>query len=183
MSEELLVRHGAPTLAGLKTASLFTCPCTDRQEAISFVRQQNRRLHHKGLRMLPLRFSEHKVLLYLYRPVKLTADLSHVEATDLLKNRGYDPSNSDRCVVHLAQRLRQSQDFPHEIGLFLGYPPEDVRGFIENEAKGCKIVGCWKVYGDEAAARKKFVLYKKCTQVYCARFAQTNDIERLTVAG
>ncbi len=183
MSEELLVRHGAPTLAGLKTANLFTCPCGDRQEILSFVRRQNSKMQTKGLRVIPLRFSEDKALLYLYRPSKLTADLANKEAEHLLKARGYDLSSCDHCVVQLMRRLRQSQDFPHEIGLFLGYPAEDVRGFIENGAKGCKCVGCWKVYGDEAAAQKKFAQYKKCTQVYCARFSETHDIERLTVAG
>lgn len=183
MSEELLVRHGAPTLAGLKTANLFTCPCDSKQDILSFVRRQNSRLQCKGLRMIPLRFSDDKALLYLYRPGKLSADLSNAEAEALLTARGYDLSSCDRCVVQLMRRLRQSQDFPHEIGLFLGYPAEDVRGFIENSAKGCKCVGCWKVYGDEAAARKKFAQYKKCTRVYCQRFAQTHDIERLTVAG
>lgn len=183
MSEELLVRHGAPTLAGLKTANLFTCPCNDQQKILSFVRQQNRHLQTKGLRLIPLRFSDQKVLIYLYRPSRLSADLSCVEAEQLLKSRGYDPSSCDRCVVQLIRRLRQNEDFPHEIGLFLGYPAEDVRGFIENSAKGCKCVGCWKVYGDEAAAQKKFALYKKCTRIYCHRFAVTHDIERLTVAG
>ena len=30
MSEELMVRQCAPTLAGIKTGSLFPCPCTSR---------------------------------------------------------------------------------------------------------------------------------------------------------
>ena len=30
MSEEMVVRQCAPTLAGIKTGSLFPCPCTDR---------------------------------------------------------------------------------------------------------------------------------------------------------
>lgn len=183
MSEELLVRHGAPTLAGLKTANLFTCPCDNKQDILSFVRQQNSRLQRKGVRMIPLRFSDHKALLYLYRPHRLSADLSNGEAEALLAARGYDLSSCDRCVVQLVRRLRQSQDFPHEIGLFLGYPAEDVRGFIENRAQGCKCVGCWKVYGDEAAAQKTFAQYKKCTRIYCEQFAKNNDIERLTVAG
>ena len=37
----------------------------------------------------------------------------------------------------------------------LGYPAEDVQGFIENETKECKCVGCWKVYGDEEKAKKE----------------------------
>ena len=52
------------------------------------------------------------------------------------------------------QRLGQAAEFPHEIGLFLGYPPEDVQGFLENRL--CKCVGCWKVYGDEQAAQNGF---------------------------
>lgn len=50
----------------------------------------------------------------------------------------------------------RTKDFPHEIGLFLGYPLEDVQGFIENRAEGYKCVGCWKVYGDEEYAKQEF---------------------------
>ena len=81
-----------------------------------------------------------------------------------------------------SRRLQESGDFPHEIGLFLGYPPEDVRGFIENHAEGYKFVGCWKVYGDEKSAKKQFARYKKCTDVYCSQWANGKSIERLTVA-
>ena len=50
------------------------------------------------------------------------------------------------------------------MGLFLGYPPEDVRGFIENRAAGCKLIGCWKVYGDVDAAKEKFASFERCTR-------------------
>ncbi len=70
-------------------------------------------------------------------------------AEKLLKELGYKSDNADLCVVRLINRVRSSAEFPHEIGIFLGYPPEDVRGFIENSAKKCKCNGCWKVYGNE----------------------------------
>ena len=38
--------------------------------------------------------------------------------------------------------------FPHEIGIFLGYPLADVAGFIRNKGRNCKCIGTWKVYGD-----------------------------------
>lgn len=100
-----------------------------------------------------------------------------------MQGGGNTTVSCEKCIVQLAQRLRQRLDFPHEIGLFLGYPPEDVCGFMENKACNCKCVGCWKVYGDEAAAQKKFDQYKKCTRVYCDQWAKGKDIERLTVAG
>lgn len=87
-----------------------------------------------------------------------------------------------QCIVHLMDRLAAREGFPHEIGLFLGYPPEDVRGFIENNAKCSKCVGAWKVYGDERAAKRLFAKYEKCTNVYVRQHANGNTIERLTVA-
>ena len=67
MSEELLVRNCAPTLAGLKTGNLFTCPYACREEILESLRQLNRRLGSKGIRAVPLRFSEQKALIYLGR--------------------------------------------------------------------------------------------------------------------
>lgn len=55
---------------------------------------------------------------------------------------------------------------PDEIGLFLGYPPEDVEGFLNDPCKGVKICGCWKAYGNEAEARKAFEKIRKCNDVY-----------------
>ena len=52
MSEEFLVRNCAPTLAGLKTANLFSCPCAGREELARSVRQLNGRLNGKGLRIV-----------------------------------------------------------------------------------------------------------------------------------
>ena len=183
MSEEFLVRNCAPTLAGLKTANLFSCPCAGQRELVQSLRQLNGRLNGKGLRIVPLRVSQGRALIYLYRPGRLQTDMADAQAARLLRQLGYDPADSGRCLVRLSQRLRQSEDFPHEIGLFLGYPPEDVQGFIEHHAQGSKCTGCWKVYGDEAAARRKFAQYKKCTRVYCDQWKKGKNIERLTVPG
>ena len=65
MSEEYLIRNCAPTLAGIKTGSLFTCPYSSKAEVISAMRGLNQKLSSKGLRVLPLRFSENRALIYL----------------------------------------------------------------------------------------------------------------------
>lgn len=181
MSEDYLIRHCAPTLAGIKTANLFTCPYRDRKDLLSFVRQTNRKLIQKGLRVLPLRFTEDKALIYVYRPGKLSSDLSDSKAAAILQQQGYCTGSCEKCIGQLARKIRSEAEFPHEIGLFLGYPPEDVCGFMENRACNCKCIGCWKVYGDEAAAKKKFAQYKKCTRIYQDQWAKGTDIERLTV--
>lgn len=57
MSEELLIQHCSPTLAGIKTGNLFSCPCTSKAEIMEDVRQLNRRLARKGLCIMPLKIA------------------------------------------------------------------------------------------------------------------------------
>lgn len=47
-------------------------------------------------------------------------------------------------------------DFPHEVGLVLGYPLEDVRGFMADGGRGAVVTGRWKVYGDVESACRRF---------------------------
>ena len=182
MSDEIIIRHSSPTLAGLKTGNLFNCPYSNKNELFHSLRSLNRKLVPKGVRVIPLRVSADRALLYIYRPRKLENDFAVKEAAQLLENYGYSVDNLGKCIVQLRQRLCEAEEFPHEIGLFLGYPPEDVRGFIENRAGSYKCIGCWKVYGDEKKARKQFEQYRKCTNVYCSLWAEGKSIEQLTVA-
>lgn len=181
MSEELMVRHCAPTLAGMKAGSLFSCDAPCPQELKNQIRELNRKLVPKGLRVLPLRVRSGRALIYVYRPSGLKRSLDDAQAQQLLHAYGYTPANAEACLLRLAQRLCGAEEFPHEIGLFLDYPPEDVLGFIQNAPHKC--IGCWKVYGDEAAAKRTFARYHRCTRSYCAQLQKGKTIEQLAVAG
>lgn len=182
MLEELLVRHCAPTLAGIKTGSLFSCAVTCPEALLEELRCLNRCLSPKDLRLLPLRIRENRALLYLYRRARLKEDLSRTGAGTILKHCGYACATPERCITRLRSRLQGGEDFPHEIGLFLGYPPEDVWGFIQNGGECYKCIGCWKVYGDEEKALRTFTQYRLCTQVYLRRLKWGDTIEQLSAA-
>ena len=108
--------------------------------------------------------------------------MGDVLAAKILGERGYSITNADKCVAQLAARLRTAGEFPHEIGLFLGYPPEDVEGFIAHRNKGCKYVGAWRVYGDEMSARKRFADYKTCKMNYERLLLRGRKLSDLIVA-
>jgi len=182
MPEFLLIRHCSPTLAGLKTGALFSCPFASGTQMRACVRSWNARLRNKGLRVLPLRCHKERTLIYIYRSSALLRDLGRIQTAQLLAELGYPCLSPERCIAHLMRRLTRGGPFPHEIGLFLGYPAEDVRGFIRDPA-ACKYVGCWKVYGDVHAARALFARYKECTRLYGARLALGASLEQLTAAG
>ena len=166
MPDNIIVENCSPTLAGIKTGNIFTIDrslITDLNEEL---RELNQCFTDKGLRAIPLKVTEKNVLLYLYRPEMLKADLSSLEAKEILLKKGYTCQSVENDIVHLIDQIHSEASFPHEIGLFLGYPPVDVKGFMEDTRKGVKCVGYWKVYGDKEMAEKTFLSYKKCTEVY-----------------
>ena len=82
----------------------------------------------------------------------------------------------------LRRRIALNEGFPHEIGLFLGYPLEDVEGFIRNKGQGYTCCGHWKSYGDPAEARRRFAGYRACTETYRRRYDGGTPITQLIVA-
>ena len=180
MLYKTLVEHCSPTLAGMKTANLVSIK-TDKEDITAEIRSLNRVLVQKGLRLIPLRNTGNHVLIYLYRPDYLREDLLSPEAACILKEKGYPCGDPDRCVLELIRRLVSEDGFPHEIGLFLGYPPSDVRGFMESPSDGVKCVGCWKVYGNQKEAEKTFAKYKKCKAAYLRAVKKGKPLEHLIV--
>ena len=181
MSSEMLIRCCAPTMARLKTGNMFACGFESREKMTEDLRALNRQLRVKGLRILPLRWRDGKALLYLYRPRRLERDLENPMARDLLAECGYGNCNANLCLARLMARLRSGEDFPHEVGLFLGYPPADVDGFMHRK-EHFKACGLWKVYDDVEGAARQFERCRRCTEVYLDRYAQGYSLDRLAVA-
>lgn len=185
MSDHVFIQYCSPTLAGLKTGNMFTVDYDSPEELNEELCRLNERFRPKGLRIVLLRSGRGRALVYLYRPGALTEDMRDCQAAEILREMGYTPENVNRCVAKLAAKMRgteHSTGFPHEVGLFLGYPPEDVKGFMENGGGCCKEVGFWKVYGDEDAARDKFRRYRRCQMVYREQFSRGRSLDQLIVS-
>lgn len=108
--------------------------------------------------------------------------LADPRTLDFLAGEGYALGTADALLNQLADRLCCEGEFPHEIGVFLGYPLADVIGFIENRGKNFTACGYWKVYTDPTAAQAEFDRYKKCERIYARCYYNGTPIRRLTVA-
>jgi hypothetical protein len=179
--EETVIRMAAPTLAGIKTGSLFPYYYESREELGKEMGRLNRLLIPRGLRLVLLRLTERSALLYLFRPSKLEIDLKDHTAGELLRCAGYPCSNCGPCLCHLLKRFQHGEEFPHEIGLFLSYPPEDVKGFLADR-DNYKSICMWKVYDDEEKAKRVCASYEKCTECYCRMWQKGRRLEQLAVA-
>lgn len=74
MSEEMVVEQCSPTMAGLKTGNLFSCPAEDAHALRQSIRRLNQRLVPCGIRLLPVKHLGDRELIYMYRPEKLRRD-------------------------------------------------------------------------------------------------------------
>lgn len=160
MPDEVIVQYCAPVLTGLKTANLFSFPFEDSAGMIKDLRQLNQELNH-SLQAIPLGKKKDRTLIYMYRPDSLRDDLSRKEAREILEPLGYETNQMEQCLIRLQERLADEKEFPHEIGLFLGYPPADVRGFMEH--RPCSYCGVWQVFSQVEQAIACFEVYRRCT--------------------
>ncbi|WP_414731974.1 DUF3793 family protein [Acetobacterium carbinolicum] len=180
--EEEIIRHCSPTLAGIKTGNLFSYSFDDHDQLINQITNWNNTLNTRGVYFERLKTNRNRVLLYVYRKNRLNCDLSCPKVERFLNKIGYPTGDLESCLAFLSERIHDSADFPHEIGLFLSYPFEDVEGFIQNEGKNCKHCGYWKVYCNANEKIKLFSKYKKCATKYYQCLLKGSSIIRLTVA-
>ena len=145
-----LAYHGAPALAGIKAADLIAWGTPEQCRGEGFCRYQQE-LARRGICLTVLRAEGPRCLLLVYRREQLELR---------------------------AQRLAGGE-FPHEVGLFLGYPPEDVAAFCRHRGRDFKVCGCWKVYCDVEGALRCFRRYRRCREALCRRLEEGKALTQL----
>lgn len=175
--EKELAFHGAPTLLGVKCASLISFD-TGEETIAEYLRNIRGKLSGSGLCAVQMCKCRKRTLVYIYNRRMLAAWLKMPEVADFLAEYGYSPDMSTETMLwQLAGRI-SCGSFPHEIGAFLGYPVGDIRGFISNSGRNCLLCGYWKVYGNEEAARRTFAEFDRCRELLSARVNSGADLFR-----
>ena len=125
-----------------------------------------------GVRLTWLAAHGEGCMLLAWRPSQVEGLLRDSATCALLEEVGLPTGSGRELVSALIGRLRlyysDKAAFPHEIGLVLGYPVEDVRGFMADGGRGAKAVGRWRCYGDVEAARARFAELGRCERA-CKR--------------
>lgn len=112
--------------------------------------------------------SDDRITFLLYVRKKLEAYLRTEKVKKLMEEFGCSGCILSKILYRVSERYRAHMegkgDFPHEIGLLLGYPPEDVIGFIENRGQNPLYIGYWKVYSNLEECRKVFAGYDQARE-------------------
>lgn len=149
--ESLFLYRASPVLRKAKPAVLITV----KAECLEVWKSCDKAMcQATGLRIRELRHKNGSSLLLIYDLCEIERAIRNERAIPILESFGYETGGDiGRSMELLSERLC-TNEFPHEIGLFLGYPPGDVKAYIENEGKNCVCCRYWKVYEDAHAARR-----------------------------
>ena len=181
--EQFLVEQCAPVLAGIKPGSMFPYQPAEGEWLPDLLRHWNAILSPKGVSVTSIKRCRRAggYLIYVYRPGMIETIMKEPKVAEFLGQCGYAPGMGlSQALRLLTRRLCQNPEFPHEVGVFLGYPLLDILGFIENQGRDCLCSGCWKVYHEPQKARETFRAYRNCTDVYRDLYRNGSTAEQLT---
>lgn len=177
-TEYLVGKNCGVTFAGIKPASLVSVKRGYEEKTIGIAEKFSER----GFFCVCLRCLRDRCVMLIYNENALKEILFSAENRAFLKEYGYEYKSVTEALETLARRMRKS-DFPHEVGVFLGYPLADVKGFIHSPKEGLKLCGYWKVYGDVQSAAKKFDRYKRCSECICRRMESGESLAKIFKVG
>lgn len=154
--EMQFVLQCSPFITGLKISNLFAI-------SISQYRKLEYILMVNDYSFKKLYYTKNKVIYLLYDAKKLKEYLKEDMVRKILYKLGY-PYNIHKDIDKMltifkekyARYMEERGEFPHEMGIFLGYPIEDVVGYLKNNGENSACVGYWKVYKNVEEKQKLF---------------------------
>lgn len=167
--EAILAYHCAPALAGIKPSNIVFIKKSEVPDVYHEIIRLNHFLNARNIHIEIMRECEKRIVLMVYRKDILENHLRKEENRDFLVNYGYKKDASfEEDMEHLKTQLILDC-FPHEIGIFLGYPLCDVIGYINNHE--CLHTGDWKVYDNVEESKMLFERFKACRKATCRRMS------------
>ena len=153
-----VVTQCAPVLKGVKISNLITMKPGGWHKIRAYLKKSR-------IICIPLYADAEKEVLFLYRYEQLERHLKNREVREFLRGCGYESFEVASVLVRLRRRYQLyagiSKEFPHELGVLLGYPVGDVQGFIDNRGENSLTSRYWKVYQNPKEAEKIFDLYDR----------------------
>lgn len=177
----LLVKT-APVLYGVKPSILLrlnNCPKLRHVGHYqTFCRRQEEILRQLRLDCRIMKRDENNIQILFYQPRQLREHLERSVHRRFLDRHGYlGCRDMESCLTELQRRFVRS-DFPHEIGIFLGYPLKDVAGYMY-KCRDCVNIprGLWRVFGNPEISARVMDRYRTAEELMrrtISRYADVN---------
>lgn len=129
---------------------------------------------------------KNKVTMFLFRRPLLEQYLSEEKVKNFLIEFGHQDKNLQELLLEVQVRYEAYANgkgaFPHELGLLLGYPVEDVKGYMIHKGRGSLCTGYWQVYENPAEKKSLFRKYEMAKEGLIRLFSNGMAIRDLITA-
>jgi len=172
-----LMLECSEVLAGIKPANLLSMvnrarPCGRNLYKIWRSNRNSITARLNKINFIELQTREKSLLLFCYNKKRLEQHLTHSGIRNLLHKAGYKNTASvEELLAELKQRIANNDKFPHEIGLFIGYPAKDVAAFMGLIKLPMTCQGPWKIYGNPDQSLNLAEQFRCCRQKMCSILA------------
>ena len=123
------------------------------------------------------------ILMLCYDRNNLDRHLTHSGIRCLLQKSGYNTDASTaELLEELCRRVNENSRFPHEIGLFIGYPAKDVAAFMGIVKLPFSCQGPWKIYGNPEISLVLAEKYRSC-RINMNRFLKCGRLDLNSLDG
>lgn len=166
-AENQLILQCAPVITGMKISNLLIIQN-------QYLRQISKLLSCSKISYYVLYASKEKATVLLYDRKKLVNYIAGEKVRLFFRESGYEDFEPEAVFRRLRKRYEiyrqndaeteRNRLFPHELGLLLGYPLEDVQGFIQNGGKNSLYTGYWKVYYNVPLKKALFLQYERAKE-------------------
>ena len=138
--QNTLALHCSAVLTNLKASNLVNLNISNNNKLYDDIALLNKSM---TIACEILKETEKNILLLIYNKKLLRKIINNKDNKIFLSNYNYQYKTLEEALGELKNRMK-NEVFPHEIGIFLDYPKEDIIGYIEH--KQCLYTGYWKVY-------------------------------------
>lgn len=163
----------APLITGIKMSNLLILPIA-QEKAVHMAFKRT------GIAYFRLWSSQEKAAFLVFRQSQMERYLGNSQVQRVLQDAGYEDTSFGNILRTFQKRyqayLLEKGQFPHEMGLLLGYPVEDVKGFIENHGENYLYSGYWKVYDRVEQKKQLFRRYEEAKESLIQLLANDIDI-------
>lgn len=182
MIEILIAKHCAPALAGIKPSNIVTCQKSLVADIEKEVQRLNEQLNVRDIYIEILCECAERALLMVYRKSVLFKHLNFTLNKGFLMQYGYKSARQIEEYFEILKQRLTCDNFPHEIGVFLGYPLRDIYCFINHRDEGCILIGDWKVYHNPEEAQKTFCRYRACKRAVTNKVSSGKSLAQIFCA-
>lgn len=159
--EKFLIYNASLVISGVKPSATVTIIKDNDNLYHKWIKYGREFLKNIDIQYIDLRENDNALIILIYNKAQLGHYLLKDEHRSFLIKIGYSPNGTLEDYLAMLKVRYKQFNCPHELGIFLGFPLDDVRDFMECSNKKCLQCGYWLVYNNLNEAKKTFSKFDK----------------------